>query len=47
MDNKLIEAIDDLAHEIKLLRKENEKLREVNEDISVKLYILNERVAYL
>ncbi len=47
MDNKLIEAIDDLAHEIKLLRKENEKLREVNEDISVKLYILNERVANL
>ena len=44
MEEKLIEALDVLAHEIKLLRLENEKLREVNEGISVKLYILNERI---
>ena len=47
MNEKLIEAIEDLAHEIKLLRKENEKLREVNEEISAKLYILNERISNL
>ncbi|WP_418263827.1 hypothetical protein [Flavobacterium faecale] len=47
MNEKLIEAIEELAHEIKLLRNENEKLREVNEQISAKLYILNERISTL
>ena len=47
MNEKLIEAIEELAHEIKLLRDENQKLREVNEEISAKLYILNERISTL
>ena len=47
MNEKLIEAIEELAHEIKLLRNENQKLREVNEEISAKLYILNERISTL
>lgn len=45
MNEKLIEAIEELAHEIKLLRNENKKLLEVNEKISSKLYILNERIS--
>ena len=32
---------------VKLLRNENQKLREVNEEISAKLYILNERISTL
>lgn len=47
MNEKLIEAIEELAHEIKLLSNENQKLREVNEEISAKLYILNERISNL
>ena len=47
MNQQLIEAIESLAKEIKLLREENEKLREVNKDISDKLYILNEQMSTL
>lgn len=47
MNQQLIDAIESLAKEIRLLREENEKLREVNEDISGKLFILNEQMSTL
>ncbi|CAM3842037.1 hypothetical protein FLGE108171_16030 [Flavobacterium gelidilacus] len=47
MNENLILAIEELTEQIKLLRDENKKLREINEEISSKLYLLNERISTL